>query len=574
MPARARTTRVEQACWSVVAVLLVVCVFHQWYGFDIWYHLALGREVVQTGSPGASGTVLLHQPAYRNIYWVFQLVAWFAYSLGGMTAVTALLAGAWVAAFALWMSTAKGFAFPALGIPASAIAIVACQLRFEERPEVVSYLLLAAHLWFIGKLDAGTITRNQVLIWVGSQVVWTNVHGYFVLGPVVLALRLVCNRLAKQRRDLNIRGWWILAAVGAATLVSPFGLGAWGTVLEFARYFTEMKRAVIEFRPYPFSGYGWTVAFFWSWSFAVTLLAIQNVVKNRTSLYEPALGLLGVALGASSARNAPLAVIMSGPLLAQHFPRMGGFLARRGFRMLMPALTAVLALTYSAHVLATGSYAPLVSYGYSPGSQLATDDYPVWATEYLRASGFAGSVFAHPSDGSYLEYALPTVRPYGDSRFIDVGLTSQYFRALRNRDEFAGLHAQWNFDAVLVNVREDQISLISLLHERRTWSLVYADPYRCVLANRLTRAGAGIAPGSIRFYTGQSFERSADYNAAGSWFQGFAEAGRDDLFATALRQLGAAQDFPPEFRDAARAYAVRVRSREVAEAARVRPDGK
>jgi hypothetical protein len=191
----------------------------------------------------------------------------------------------------------------------------------------------------------------------------------------------------------------------------------------------------------------------------------------------------------------------------------------------------------------------------------------VAATEYLRGSGFSGSVFAHASDGSYLEYALPSVQPYADTRFIDVGLTSQYFRALQQPLEFGKLHARWKFDSVLINIREDQTHLLSLLADSRTWALVYADPYRCVLANRDRPAGAALIAGPIHFYAGQKFERPADYNAAGSWLQGFAEAGRTDLFALALRQLGTAPDFPQEFRAAAQAYALKVGSAEIAAAA-------
>ncbi len=560
-------SRVQQVlCWTGVAALLAVCVCHRWYGFDIWYHLALGREVVRLGSPGAVGTVLLQQPGYRNIYWIFQVLAWVVYSAGGMFAVTGLLAALWFATFALWAKAARAFVFPSAGIPLSAIAIVACQLRFEERPEVLSYLFLALHLWLIGRLAEGTITKRRVRVWVASQVAWTNIHGYFFWGPVVLAFWLVCSSFEGQRADRLKTGWRILGAVLAATLVSPFGLGAWVSVYEFARYFSAMRAAVVEFRPYPLSGYGWTIAFFWGWSALVAFLGFADLVRRRR-LYEPALGVLGVALGALSARNAPLAVVMSGPLLAQHLETVSTSLSHRGLRLVFPVMMSLLALAYTGRVLATRSYAPLVSYEYSPGSRLATDDYPVSATEYLRRSRFAGSVFAHPSDGSYLEYALPSVQPYGDTRFIDARLTAEYFRALRQLPEFRELHARWNFDAVLINLLEDQTSLVSLLADSRTWALVYADPYRCVVANRTRAAGVALAQGPIRFYTGQRFERPADYNAAGSWLQGFAEAGRTDLFALALKQLGTAPDFPPEFRAAARAYALKVGSVEIAQAA-------
>ncbi len=562
-----RGTLVKQAlCWTGMGALLVVCVWHRWYGFDIWYHLALGREVVELGSADASGTVLLHQPGYRNIYWVFQVLAWFVYSRGGMSAVTMLLAALWSATFALWARTANAFSFPEAGIPLSAAAIVACQLRFEERPEVFSYLFLALHLWFIVQLASGTINRRKILVWLASQVVWTNVHGYFFMGPAVLAFWLVCGSLQGERRERLTRGWQVLGGVSAATLASPFGFGAWATVFEFARYISAMRRAVVEVRPYPFSGYGWTTVFFWGWSGLIIIVALADIARRRR-LYEPALGMAGVALGALSARNAPLAVMMSGPLLAQNLQAMARFVTIPGSRLVVPALVSVLAFAYTGRVLTTRSYAPLVAYDYAPGSSLASDDYPVSATEFLRATGFSGSVFAPPSDGSYLEWALPSVQPYADTRFIDGPLTSEYFQALQRPSEFSKLHARWNFDAVLINVLKDQTHLVSLLADSRTWTLVYADSYRCVLANRGRPAGAALTKGPTHFYTGQTFARPANYNAAGSWLQGFAEARRTDLFALALRQFAMARDFPQEFRAAARDYALKVGSAEIAQAA-------
>src|SRR5689334_17755617 len=71
-----------------LGLILLLC--HSWQGPDIWYHLTWGRDIFTTGSFLPQVHVLLPQPIAANNYWLFQLLTFGLYSLGGIIAVSAV----------------------------------------------------------------------------------------------------------------------------------------------------------------------------------------------------------------------------------------------------------------------------------------------------------------------------------------------------------------------------------------------------------------------------------------------------------------------------------------------------
>src|SRR5882672_378842 len=91
--------------WAAIVVLLVVRLCHEWFGPDIWYHLALGERIARTGVMQPADNLILQQPGFVNVYWLFQLLMHGAFELGGIFAISALFVAVWFAAFAFWLRT-------------------------------------------------------------------------------------------------------------------------------------------------------------------------------------------------------------------------------------------------------------------------------------------------------------------------------------------------------------------------------------------------------------------------------------------------------------------------------------
>ncbi|HEX3730654.1 MAG TPA: hypothetical protein VHV47_12665, partial [Opitutaceae bacterium] len=213
--------------WTAVAAVLALLLWRNWYGPDIWYHLYLGGRIAETGSAQPADQLILRQPGFLNFYWLFQLAVRGAWALGGRGAVSAFLGAAWTAALLCWLATAgllrRGPWAPLLALA----ALMICQMRFEPRPEVFSYLFLALQIrwlaaWPEDRMPAG----GNFARFAAVQVLWSNLHGYFALGPFLVILRLAAVRSKTGARSLGL----LLGLAFLASVASPFGWRNWAAV--------------------------------------------------------------------------------------------------------------------------------------------------------------------------------------------------------------------------------------------------------------------------------------------------------------------------------------------------------
>lgn len=179
----------------------------------------------------------------------------FSYSLFGHPWVTeewgyeVLLAAAvqWLGTSAYWLLSA-GVATLAVvfvagrlwcrQVTASKIVLITVIVAFSMvpflrvRPQVVSYALFAAELWL---LDAAR--RRPRILWgmPGFLWLWTNLHGSFLLGFLVLLLQGIFimwpvskGRLTTPRTLVSRRTWGLVSAASVlASWINPQGWGIW-----------------------------------------------------------------------------------------------------------------------------------------------------------------------------------------------------------------------------------------------------------------------------------------------------------------------------------------------------------
>ncbi|MDP3800374.1 MAG: hypothetical protein Q8Q90_03045 [bacterium] len=111
------------------------------------------------------------------------------------------------------------------------VALVALPLlpilleRDEIRPEIFSYLLASIFFWLILKIKNGQANPKYLFILPVLQIVWTNLHIYFFLGPVILGTFLIealieKNSLLKKKLSLT----FLLSII--ATAITPFGINS------------------------------------------------------------------------------------------------------------------------------------------------------------------------------------------------------------------------------------------------------------------------------------------------------------------------------------------------------------
>ncbi len=529
--------------WAAITALAVLLLCHQWSSPDIWYHLYLGQRIVETHAAQPSDGLILQQPGFVNLYWLFQLAVRGCYAAGGIPAVDVLFGAAWAVALGCWVRTSGAGRAGALGAGIALAALLLCQTRFEERPEVFSFAFAAVFAcWLAGRDFADSPSPSALLGFGLMQAAWANCHGYFALGPALIALRLA-SFLVRPRgapeRGGRWRGWWLLLGTAlAATFATPFGAGSWREFLVQANFLRHMHYSVQELLPPTrVPGHLWTITLFEAcWAGLLTAAFHAAATRPRERAFAILLAAAGLVGSAVSYRNIPLLVLLSGPLVGSALAGRG----RAGSGVWYGA-PAALAAGLAIWVASNGFYRSL---GGMPGFGLGPSPFgcPVDFSRYLAASGFHGSIFNNPGDGGYLEFHTPGLRLYADTRFVDAGPVATYFGALRDPEKLRALRARQPFDAVLVKVVESPALVASLLRDHG-WRLAYADSYRAFFVDSQL-ASVAIAPNPV-FYAGADLTQPVLGASATAWIAVLSAAGDRPRILSALGQLSRAPRVPP-----------------------------
>jgi hypothetical protein len=230
---------------------------------DVWWHLRAGEWIIAHGPP--SNDPFTYGSADRrwiDLHWLFQIVLAVVHSAAGVPALLVFTAS--LAAIAVLIGLAAGRG----SVSAAAIAfgwvpgLFLMATRYGARPEMATLVFLAAFLAVLVRLD-----DRPRLAWLlpALQLVWVNMHGLFVCGPVVLALWLIDRGWqlvgrhweGKPLADAQSRRWWrhvggATVAVAVACFANPYGVDGATFPLVLLPKITDAdnpyKTYVLEFR--------------------------------------------------------------------------------------------------------------------------------------------------------------------------------------------------------------------------------------------------------------------------------------------------------------------------------------
>lgn len=535
---------VASVAWGAILLLLVIFLCASWQGPDIFYHLNLGKQVLSTGHPQPPESVLRVQPRYVNIYWLYQIVNQGLFAAGGSIAVSLLTMAVWLGFFVYCARIWRAAACPAMGLPLALASVLVVQGRFDPRPDAVAWLFAAIWLHWLTTWDfSRRLSWRRIAMAGALQVVWTNVHGYFAFGPLLAAALLLAAMFDPDKRDRTVEIAKLLGVVVIGSLITPFGLKAWRFVFDLWRFGGQMRDAVIEVRP-PTGAFLslWTVKLFWVVWGATILLGAALVWKKRMRMFPLLLLLGGLILSARGVRYSPALVLFAAPAwgllagardAAAPSRTRGGRLARG-----ISIAAAIASLTLCAWAV-TGGYHRSLSSPARLGITLPADAYPARVAAFMKDNGFRGTIFNDSSDGGYIQYRVPGVRVYMDSRYIEPAIVQDYFAALKRRDRFEAAEKEFHFDGVLLKVSESPELLASLIADPK-WKIVYTDLHRAFIVP----VDREMPATPLRFYGGEDLEHPADGRAAIEWTVLFARMKNRDMLLRVLDQLDASPKIP------------------------------
>ncbi len=512
--------KLERRLPAAAVAFAAVFSLRQLDDFDTWWHLASGRWIY-TNAAVPHHDVLSYtvtDKSWTNLQWLYDLILYGLYSLGGADLLVIGCAVCFTAAAALLARNLAKSLGPAASCALLIWVLAAANERFLIRPEMVSFVLLEALLLLLAGIREDKGRRLWMLVPV--MVLWVNTHALFVLGIVVIVAAMSAPAAARlplfPRRwreasrldpESERRLWLAGAAACAATLLNPYLLDG---VLFPLELFTRIDgsntvfQTIGEFRP-PFSGYFPTFAIgayqaFLICSSAVVVLAglVEAFGRRGGHSDRPArfdLGGLAVFvafayLSLLARRNAGIFVMAAAPFTAQCL----GILGER-FRDSIPQTlrrgVAAIACVALPSLLAIMSYAVASNWWYvqrgeshASGLGVFPANFPRSAADFVRDQGLPGPMYNDLTAGGYLTWARPTgMGVYVDGRLevYDEDFISLYSRSLSDARTFNAEVQRHGIQTVLLFHRwGNRHPLISWLSRNPAWSLAYHDPVAVV----------------------------------------------------------------------------------------------
>ena len=458
--------------------------------FDYWWHARAGRLIAETGAVPKVDvfTFTVEGQRWVDIHWLFQLglhgVRRIAGDAGVGVAKTALV---WALVAALlpigWRRERAFVSGAALGT-----MLLLAGERFEPRPELPSFVLLAALLALLDRHDR---RGGRAILWaVPLQLLWANLHGLFAVGLAVLAMALA----AEAARPLVApgQGWrrdrlaGLALALGlsvAASLVNPNGVdGLLYPLQQLQMIGTEQERGyfgsiIAELIP-PFVGenelHGLPLLLFGGLAAA----SIGAIAANwrRASAFDVLAWVAFLYLALGARRNVSLFAVVAAPIAVRNanavLDRVRPGRAALAANLLVAA--ALLALT--GDVARDRFFARMEA---SSETGLGVFDFfaPRGAVDWIARERPPGPIYHHMASGGYLLDRLwPAYRDMLDGRLEVFGPETFEKLQLGGPDRFRALDAQYRFGMVLLQYALfDSRELLWWLHLNPIWRLVHVD---------------------------------------------------------------------------------------------------
>ncbi|MCY3781001.1 MAG: hypothetical protein OXG78_11875 [Chloroflexi bacterium] len=484
-----RRLTAERAAIVIVFLLIFAMASRVTADPDMWWHIRLGQQSIETGDFVYADTFSHTQRGniHKNHSWLAQIVMAGVWDLGGhfvLTLVVASLAAGGMACLylagrgSIYM---QGFVLVAGG---------ACAAVFwSPRPQMFTFFFAALLVNLLRQLKRD----SQAPLWIlpAMMWLWANLHAGYIVGYLFIGAFVsgeLLNRALVSGRSAvawpRIRRLCAFTLLSLALLpISPLGLDVFLVPFEtFA--ISGMREFIAEWNSPDFAQPA-------TWPFVVLLIAlIASSWASRRKIDFADLLLVGgtMFMALYSARHLPLFVIAAAPVLTAQlndgFERNGWRIPRRaeetGLRL---ALNILLVFIVAIGTAARVAY---VSRPDTVAQSLALN-YPVGAVEFLRTAEMEGNLFNSYNWGGYLIFALPE-HPV----FID-GRTDLYHDAL---DEYTAAAFGTPAWSEVFTRREIGIALIETdgplaqrLDADENWSSVYRDGVASVYAHVGATAG-------------------------------------------------------------------------------------
>lgn len=431
--------------------------------FDIWWHLKTGelialwkliprQDIFSYTAFGAPWT---------NHEWLFELLCWSLWNKFGLPALI-FMKVALTAAIVYFVFRAGKLLSGSSGASlfGCVVLLAAMADRIMERPHMFSLLFAAFYFLQLNRFVANK--RSYIFALPLLQVVWTNLHGEAILGPLIVfafALgetaqtvfdrRFGCEEVVCIEEGRIIRIWLVAALCLGGCLINPYGLNA----IVFSASHLRMD-AITSFTQewlQPLDPRLDAVISQIVFRFFFVVLIVSYLLNRRAARFSHiALTVLTSILVLKGRRFTPEFMVMNIPVALFNF---GGVLKSSNIRetvRLALAWSSVASVTLIS-VLALRYGVPLSLNGWRTdemGIGIQRQAAPSELVNFLEENKISGRVFNEMGLGGYLIFKRwPRERVFIDGRtpvygndfyksFVEAFYLPQNFEELNKRYDF------------------------------------------------------------------------------------------------------------------------------------------
>jgi hypothetical protein len=492
MNTRRRELLTRLPAWSLWIALIAAAIaasLQKIRSFDYWWHLRTGQLIRETGAVPTVDPYTFSAEGARwiDIHWLFQLALRGVYGLGGHEAVVFAKLGLVLVLIGLLARIGHRRGREFVTVLGLALMLVAGSDRLMPRPEMLSFVLLAAVLMILHRFER---TRDAwIYAVIPIQLLWVNVHGLFALGISLCCIHLVAETAVPLLRRSDID--WLrvrrLATVtilaGLTSLLNPNTLDA--AIYPFQQLLmigTASQRVMSpqtqELIPLATYWQGMT-PLAQAVLLALALFSLTAMLANRQRLRASDLiswlAFLGLAFAAQ--RNTTLFAIVSTPIAVKNWNE---YLDRQpGRERLHSVAVCALALVLIGVAVdfARGRFYSRLGFLREPGVGVMEVIHPVRAANWIAEVRPAGPIFHSMIDGGYLTWRLyPDYKILGDGRLEVFGLEKKLVLTDITPKQIDILDAKYRFGTALLNFGYiDYRRILRHLYENPAWRLSFVD---------------------------------------------------------------------------------------------------
>jgi hypothetical protein len=467
---------------GVVAALLVFLMAARTpLDTDLWWHLRAGAETLRLGQPVLVDTLSYTRAgeAWINHSWLAEVLMTLLFRWAGFLGLGLAVAG--LAAFSLAWVYRQSYG-PALW-RAFVVILAALVIApvWSARPQILSLVCLVAVNQIVIDFQNG---KGRLFWLVPLFVLWSNLHGGYVLGLILLGSALAggaLERLLKQedapswKALLELGGWTLAGA--AAVLVNPNGLNMWR--IPFQTVGVEVLQQAIPEWASPDFHQAVQLPFL---LLLVGLIGALGLAGKALRVGEVLKLVLFATLGLVARRNFGPFALLAAPIFAQ-----AGWMvierAMNGLRIGKKGVSGSRDLpvgVQKAFNLVIVALLALAAFGKlfvvtqpSLVGMYEQQSFPTGAVNWLKQNQPQGRLFNAYEWGGYLTWRLPEYPVFVDGRTDLFGdeIIGEWLKVVKAEPGWETVLEGWKVQLVLLPPGYPLVGEI----ERAGWRMLYSD---------------------------------------------------------------------------------------------------